>query len=422
MIAVLGLGFVGLTAAVGFAEMGAQVYGVDIDDFRVDLIRRGKIPYYEPGLDEGLERNLNVGFHVLDDIDDMPDGIDVFIICTGSPRMVDGSLDYSKIFNAIDSVLDAEFEDYFVLAIKTILPPGSLENVIVPFLEERGVTLGEDAGLAFLPELMREGKCWDDFTNPSRVVIGAQNERDIEILSKYYLLFDAPIMPVSFKTSEFVSYMSSTFLSTMISYSNEMAQVAKAIGGIDIQGAFHILQMDRRWGDNTMRGYVYPGCGFGGMKLPKDTADFVTIARRHGARTDLLESVLKVNELITPKICEEIAAATDPSQKLGILGLTYKEGSGDVRNSASAKIIDCLLSKGYSNIYAYDPIANDDYAVEYKQDIRYCFSLKEICDVCDVLVITTPWRQFKIVSEIAKGKKIIDCRYMLEDCNTDRVI
>ncbi len=422
MIAVLGLGFVGLTVAVGFADKGVCVYGIDIDDFKTDLIRRGKIPYYEPGLDDALARNLNENLYVIGDIDDAPDGIDLFFICTGSPRMVDGSLDYSTILGAIENVLDAGFEDYFVLAIKTTLPPGSMDEVIVPFLEEKGVKLGEDMGVAFAPELFREGKCWDDFTNPSRIVLGSESERDIEILKRYYKVFDAPIMPVSMKTAEFVCYMSSTLLATMISYSNEMAQAAKAMGGIDIPGAFQILQMDSRWSHNTMRGYVYPGCGFGGTRLPKDTADFATIARRHGARTDLLESVIRVNDLITPKICAEIASQASPDQKLGILGLTFKEGSGDVRNSASAKIIDGLLARGFDKIYAYDPIANDDYAVLYKQNIRYCFSLREICEVCEVLVIATPWRQFKTVLYYAKDKTIIDCRYMLESCETDRVL
>ncbi len=419
MIAVIGLGFVGLTAAVGFAEKGARVFGIEIDEFRADLIRRGKIPYYEPGLDDALARNLNTSFSVVGDIDYIPDGVDLVLVCTGSPRMIDGSLDYSRILNAIDGIIDAGFEDYLVLAIKTTLPPGTMDGVIIPFLRERGIEPGVDMGIAFLPEFTREGKCWDDFTNPSRVVLGVQNDRDTEILRGYYEPFDAPIMPVSLKTAEFVSYMSSTLLATMISYSNEMAQAAKAIGGIDIQGAFHILQMDRRWSDNTMRGYVYPGCGFGGVRLPKDTSDFVTIARRHGARTDLLECVLRVNELITPRICDEIAAQATTDQKLGILGLTFKEGSGDVRNSASAKIIDGLLARGFTNIYAYDPISNDEYAVVYRQNIKYCFSMREICDICDVLIIATPWRQFKVIRYYAKDKTIIDCRYMLPEDGTD---
>ncbi len=414
MIAVLGLGFVGLTVALGFAEKGVEVYGVDIDTFRADLIRNGKIPYYEPGLDDALARNINNRFHVVPDLDDVPDGVDCFFICVGSPQIRDGNADYSKTFHAIREILDSGFEDYFTIVIKTPMPPGTMNKVIVPYFKSCAVNLGEDFGVAYNPEFMREGKCWDDFINPSRIVLGVNNERDEKIVSKYYKQFDAPVVSVSYTTAEFIRYMSSTLLATMVSYSNEMAQAAKAIGDIDIAQAFKIEQMDRRWEENTMKGYVYPGCGYGGISLPKDTKDFVCLAESCGADMPLLESVINVNNKVPIQICDEIAAKVPVDKKIGILGLTFKEGSGDVRNSASARIIDRLLQIGYTQIYAYDPIANDDYAAEYGQNINYCFSMKELCDTCDVVVIATPWRQFKTVGEYAKGKPVIDCRYMLD--------
>ncbi len=422
MIAVLGLGFIGLTVALGFAEHGEKVYGVDIDEFRVDLIRRGKIPYYEPGLDEALERHLNHNFSVVDDIDDLPDGIDCFFICCGTPNLKNGKQEHTNTKRAISDILDAGFEGYFTIAIKTSLLPGTMDEQIVPYIESQGVKIGEDLGVVFCPEFIREGKCWHDFTHPSRVVIGLSNEKDLSIISKYYQSFDAPIMAVSYKTAEFIRYMTSTLLATMISYSNEMAQAAKVMGGINIPEAFRIMQTDSRWFDNTMRGYVYPGCGFGGVALPQDTSDFVKIAKDQGADMSLLESVLHINDTLPSKVCSEISAKTSKDEKLGILGLTFKEGSGDVRNSASAKIIDNLLKMGYKKIYAYDPIANDDYATVYKQKIHYCFSVREICDICDVVIIATPWRQFKVVKDYAKNKKVIDCRYMLKDCNENSAI
>ena len=413
MIAVVGLGFIGLTVALGFAEKGVEVYGVDIDDFRTGLIRNGKIPYFEPGLDEALERNLNGHFHVLDDLDDVPDGIECFFICAGSPEVRDGKPDHSRIFRAIDDIVDAGFEDYYTIAIKTTLIPGTMDEVMVPYLQEKGVELGVDCGLALNPEFMREGKCWHDFTNPSRIVIGVSNERDEEVLRRCYAPFDAPVVATSYATAEFIRYMSSTLLATMISYSNEMAQAAKAIGGIDISQAFRIAQMDGRWAENTMRGYVYPGLGFGGIFLPKDTRDFIQLAHDSGAEVPLLEDVMTINDELPGNIAAEIASQVDKDARLGILGLTFKEGSGDVRNSAPARIIQQLKNQGFTDICAYDPIANDDFAAAYHMDISYAFSVRELCDTCDVVIIATPWRQFRVVPEYAKGKPVFDCRYML---------
>ena len=413
MIAVIGLGYVGLTVALGFAEKGERVYGVETDGFRADLIRRGKIPYYEPGLDEALAKHINENFYVLGDIDDVPNGVDTFFICVGTPQDEGDELDYSKLFKAIDDVVDTGFEDYFTLCVKTSMLPGSMDDVVMPHFSEIGLEPGEDFGVAFCPEFIREGKCWDDFINPSRIVIGVVDERDEQILRRHYEPFGAPIIATSYRTAEFVKYLTSTLLATMISYSNEMAQAAKDIGGIDIQEAFRILQMDRRWGDNTMNGYVYPGCGFGGITLPKDTLDFIHLARECGAETPLLEQVYRTNDELPGKICHEIEAKASKDQTLGICGLTFKEGSGDVRDSVSAKIIDKLLADGYTKIIAYDPIANVDYSTEYKQDIKYAYDILEICEKADVLVITTPWKQFSKLPYLAKGKTIVDCRYML---------
>ena len=413
MIAVVGLGYIGLTVALGFAELGEDVYGVEIDEFRADLIRRSKIPYYETGLDEALNRHINNNFHVLGDIDDVPNGVDVFMICVGTPKVVNDQVDYSKLFQALDDVIDTGFDNYFTIAIKTSLPPGTMDNIVKPYFEERDLTIGQDIGLAFCPEFVREGKCWDDFINPSRIAIGVENERDRRILESKYSSFNAPVVAVNYKTAEFMKYLTSSLLATMISYSNEMAEAARVMGNIDIAEAFKILQLDRRWYDNTMRGYVYPGCGFGGVNLPKDLSDFIRIAAETGAETPLLEQVHTTNELLPHKICELIAKEVPAGSKLAILGLTFKEGSGDVRNSVSAKLIDILTDMGYS-ICAYDPIANEDFAQLYRQNISYASSLKEACNKSDAIVIATPWKQFRIVPEMAAGKPIFDLRYHLE--------
>ena len=410
MIAVLGLGFVGLTVALGFAEKGIEVYGVDTDEFRADLIRNGKIPYFEPGLDEALERHINGNFHVVPDLDDVPDHIDCFFICVGSPKAVDDVPDFSNIFHAVGEVLDSGFEGYYTIVVKTTLLPGTMDSIIAPHIESRGVKIGEDIGLAYNPNFMREGTCWHDFTYPSRIVLGITSERDREILARCYEGFEAPLVTVSYATAEFTRYLTSTLLATMVSFSNEMAQAAKAIGGIDVAEAFRIVQMDNRWNDNTMRAYVHPGCGYGGISLPKETNDFIKHAHAMGAQVPLLEDVQAINERRASEICDQIEAVSDRDERVGILGLAFKEGSGDVRYSASARIIDELLARDYEHIYAYDPVANDYFAAEYHQPISYLYSVREVCDTCDVIVVATPWRQFRIVPSIASDKKVIDCR------------
>ena len=220
---------------------------------------------------------------------------------------------------------------------------------------------------------------------------------------------------VSLNTGEFIKYLSNTLLATLISYSNEMSLVADAIGGIDVAEAFRILHMDKRWGGATMASYVYPGCGYGGYCLPKDTNALYAVSRTAGFDAQILHNVIATNDNMPEFMAEKIirAAGPDKSQTIGILGLSFKPGSDDVRDTPSAKVIRALLDKGYSHICGYDPVANAEFQRVYNMPIDYADSYDELLRKAQILVITTAWPEFANVRELADGRPIVDCRYML---------
>ena len=274
MITVVGLGFVGLTTALGFSQKNFQVYGYDVDRYRIALIKKCQIPFYEPHLGKACESYLGNNFIISDSLQEAVSKSEVIFICVGTPNGEEESTDLTYLYNAIEETLKGfDKDDYKVLVIKSTIPPSTTQDKIKPFVEKFGFSVGKDIGLANNPEFLREGYAWDDFVYPDRIVIGVEDEKTIGILNHYYKPFAAPIHKVSLNTGEFIKYLSNTLLSSLISYSNEMSMVANNIGGIDIPKAFKILHEDKRWFGKPakMTSYVYPGCGFGGYCLPKDT-------------------------------------------------------------------------------------------------------------------------------------------------------
>ena len=272
VITVFGLGFVGLTTAVGFAEKGIKVYGIDVNEERTAVIREGRLPFFEPGLDEALVRNLNKTFFVTENVMQAVAESDCIYYCVGTPYGEGGQADLTYLYSAVESTLSGiQDEKFRVLVTKSTIPPSTTKEKIVPFVEEKGFQVGRQIGIANNPEFLREGYCWDDFMNADRIVLGISDSRSEEILRRLYAGFDIPVFAVSLNTGEFIKYLSNTLLATLISYSNEMSVMADTVGDIDVAGAFRILHMDKRWGGCSMTSYVYPGCGYGGYCLPKDT-------------------------------------------------------------------------------------------------------------------------------------------------------
>lgn len=420
MITVIGLGFVGLTTGLGFSNKGYKVFGFDIDKKKINCIKNNRIPFFEPYLEEELKKNINKNFIIIDDLKQGVSNSKVIFYCVGTPCNNDGSTDLSYIFSALKSTLKIiqNEKDYKVLVIKSTIPPSTTKEKIKVFIENSGFKVGEDIGLTNNPEFLREGYAWYDFINPDRIVIGTEDKKSGDILEDIYKPFNAPIFKVSFNTAEFIKYLSNTLLSTLISFSNEMSIIAYTIGDINVQESFKILHLDKRWNGNPahMTSYVYPGCGFGGYCLPKDTKALLVQSSDKGYSPYILKSVLETNKKIKKYLIDKVIRIINKDEYIGILGLSFKPNSDDVRETPAKDIIKMLLDKGYNNIIAYDPIAVENFRKEYNFPIEYSNTLIDVVKKSAYLIILTAWKEFKNNKDLIYKKNVWDFRYFMEQC------
>lgn len=415
MVTVFGLGFVGLTTALGFAHLGYKVYGVDVDMERKNTLRSGKLPFLEPKMEDVLNEHLNKNFFVTENVDEAIANSSYVFYCVGTPYGQNGQADLTYLFSAIDTTVEAIQDDKVrVLVTKSTIPPSTTAEKIVPYVMAKG-DVAKNISVANNPEFLREGHCWNDFIGADRIVLGCNDENGREMLTKLYEPMNVPTFCVSHSTGEFIKYLSNTLLATMISYSNEMAQVADTIGGIDVADAFHILHMDKRWGGCNMTSYVYPGCGYGGYCLPKDTSALLAQSVAKGYEPQILKNVIAVNDERAAMMAKHIAGKMDKDGTIGILGLSFKPESDDVRDTAAYRIIKELNKLGISNVVAYDPVAIEEFKRKYKDvDITYMDSAKAVYDAADGIAIVTAWNEFKQVTTMGE-KPIFDCRYMFSN-------
>lgn len=418
MITVIGLGFVGLTTALGFSQKGQKVFGFDVNKDKTDIILSKKLPFFETGMEEILESRLGKNFFIADSLDSAVKNSNVIFLCVGTPSDAKGKADLTYIKSAIDEVLlSTEKGSKKILIIKSTIPPSTTQKEIVPYIEEKGFKVGKDIFVGNNPEFLREGHAWNDFINPDRIVVGTNDEYTKEVMGDIYKNFGVPIHFVSLNTGEFIKYLSNTFLATLISYSNEMSIIADSIGDIDISSAFRIFHEDKRWFGNPagMQSYAYPGCGFGGYCLPKDTTALVQKASEYGYIPKILENVIKVNKEIKPHWISKIEKTIPKTSAIGILGLSFKPESDDVRQTPAAEIIRLLLDAGYNNIFAYDPIANKIFDETYKLPVKYAGNLRELLANVNTAIIVTGWSEFTENRELLNNKNIFDMRYVLQE-------
>lgn len=414
MVTVFGLGFVGLTTALGFAHLGHKVYGIDLDANRKKTLKSGKLPFLEPHMQEQLQKHLNNNFIITEDVKQAIENSEYVFYCVGTPYGEGGSADLTYLFSAIDSTIDAINDNKFrVLVTKSTIPPSTTRDKICPYVLSKG-DISKQLGIANNPEFLREGHCWEDFIHADRIVLGCNDEKSKQMLINLYSGMKVPVFCVSHTTGEFIKYLSNTLLATMISYSNEMAHIADVIGDIEVAKAFNILHMDKRWNNCNMTSYVYPGCGYGGYCLPKDTSALYAQACQKGFDPQILKNVIQTNMARPAIMANKIIGDITPDKTIGILGLSFKPQSDDVRDTAAYKIIEQLQKQGYNKIIAYDPVAINEFMRSYPQlNISFAQNAKQVYEQSDVIAIVTAWSEF---SEVVKwgDKKIIDCRYMLK--------
>lgn len=414
-IAVIGTGYVGLVTGACFAEFGVEVTCVDVDASKIERLNNGEIPIYEPGLDTIVEKNVKANrLHFTTDIKSAVEQALVIFLAVGTPPKEDGSPDMSFYQQAAKDIAES-MNGYKVLVTKSTVPVGT-GKWLREFVK-LNLKIEANFGVASNPEFLREGAAIEDFMRPDRVVIGSNEEDAIAIMKDLYrplYLIETPIVITSLEAAELIKYAANAFLATKITFINEVANLCDAIG-CDVHDVARGMGMDNRIG----RKFLHPGPGYGGSCFPKDTRALTTVADSFGVETLIVDAVIEANErqrlAMVPKI-EKIVG--DLSGKtVGVLGLSFKPETDDMRESPAIEIIKALQSKG-AKIRAYDPVAMNE-AKHCLPDIEYAENEYKAIDGADVLVFLTEWNQFraldmKKVKSLLKEPKIVDLRNIYE--------
>ncbi len=414
-IAVIGTGYVGLVTGACFAEFGVDVICVDVDKEKIDKLKKGVIPIYEPGLDKIVKKNSEAGrLHFTTDIKDAVGKALVVFLAVGTPPKEDGSPDMNYYRQAAADVASA-MNDYKVLVTKSTVPVGTgkwLREFIT-----KNLPSPVEFGVASNPEFLREGAAIEDFLRPNRVVIGSNETRAIEVMKDLYrplYLIETPIVITSLEAAELIKYAANAFLATKITFINEIANLCDAIG-CDIHDVARGIGMDNRIG----RKFLHPGPGYGGSCFPKDTRALTTVADHFGVDTRIVDAVIEANQrqrnAMIPKIEKLVGDLT--GKRIGVLGLSFKPETNDMRESPAIDIINKLTGKGAS-VRAYDPVAMDE-ARAFLPQIEYAADEYDAIKGADALVIITEWNQFRAldmvkVKELLSSPKIADLRNIYE--------
>ena len=414
-ISVIGTGYVGLVTGACFAEFGVDVTCVDVDSEKVERLNRGEIPIYEPGLDKIVEKNTDAGrLHFTTDIKSAVESALVVFLAVGTPPQADGSPDMSFYRQAAKEVAEA-MNGYKVLVTKSTVPVGT-GKWLKQFVSEN-LKMDTEFGVASNPEFLREGAAIQDFMRPDRVVIGSNDERAIDVMKDLYrplYLIETPVVITSLEAAELIKYAANAFLATKITFINEIANLCDAIG-CDVHDVARGMGMDNRIG----RKFLHPGPGYGGSCFPKDTRALTTVADSYGIETRIVDAVVEANErqreAMIPKI-EKLLGGMDGKQ-IGVLGLSFKPETDDMRESPAIDIIKSLVERG-AQVKAFDPVAMNE-ARHCLPEIEYADDEYDAIKDADILVIITEWNQFRAldmekVKSLLRSPKIADLRNIYE--------
>jgi UDPglucose 6-dehydrogenase len=414
-IAVIGTGYVGLVTGSCFAEFGVEVTCVDVDEVKIDKLNKGIIPIYEPGLDKIVEKNAKAGrLHFTTDIKSAVQDALVVFLAVGTPPQDDGTPNMSYYRQAARDIAEA-MNGYKVLVTKSTVPVGT-GKWLREFVREN-LKVNTNFGVASNPEFLREGAAIEDFMRPDRVVIGSNEEDAIAIMKDLYrplYLIETPIVITSLEAAELIKYAANAFLATKITFINEVANLCDAIG-CDVHDVARGMGMDNRIG----RKFLHPGPGYGGSCFPKDTRALTTVADQFNVETRIVDAVIEANErqrdAMIPKI--ERLVGDLSGKQIGVLGLSFKPETDDMRESPAIDIIDSMKKRG-AKIRAYDPVAMDE-AKHCIDGIEFATDEYDAIRDADALVIITEWNQFRAldmqrVKELLRSPKIADLRNIYE--------
>jgi len=414
-ICMIGSGYVGLVTGVCLAEFGMEVICVDKDKAKIEIMQKGQSPFYEPGLDDLIKKNMKAGrlsFGI-----DAKKGVSasaVIFIAVGTPANKDGSPDLSQIEAAVREVARS-MNDYKIIVLKSTVPVGTgkwAKGVIEE--EVKGACTFD---LVSNPEFLREGAAVEDFFRPDRIVIGAENQRAIEAMKEIYnafYLIEAPFVITTIEAAELIKHASNAFLATKVSFINEIANLCEQVGA-DVHDVARAMGLDGRIG----RKFLHPGPGFGGSCFPKDTHALVHIARKYNCEMEIVQSTIKVNERQKQRMIEKIEEMMGEvrGKTIGVLGLAFKPNTDDMREASSIPIIQGLQARG-ARIKVYDPEAMEE-AKRIFQDVIYCTGPYEAAEGSHALVLVTEWNQFRLldlkrIKGLLKEPVFIDLRNVYE--------
>ncbi|RQD81812.1 MAG: UDP-glucose/GDP-mannose dehydrogenase family protein [Methanocalculus sp. MSAO_Arc1] len=403
-ISILGTGYVGAVTGACFAELGNSVVFVDIDPAKLDLIRTGRSPIFEPGLDELLGKNLK-RISATTDTGEAIRETDVTFICVGTPSNPDGSIDLQYIeaaSQAIGEVLRQK-ESWHTVVMKSTVVSGTTAGIVQRTLEEASEKVAfRDFGLASNPEFLREGSALADVFSPDRIVIGAEDPRSREVLERLYSSFDCPKLVCAIPVAEMIKYVSNAFLATKISFANEIGNLCKLMG-IDTAEVFEGVGLDARINPAFFRS----GIGFGGSCFPKDVRALIAQAEEMGVLPKILQSVMAVNEDQPMRLLDLLKKHIPDlrGKRIGVLGLSFKPDTDDIRESRAIPIVSALLEAG-ADVIAYDPLAIANFRSLFP-DISYASSAAEVLQ-SDAVLLITEWKGFEVLDYA--GKIVIDGR------------
>ena len=415
-IAVIGTGYVGLVTGTCFAEFGVNVTCVDKDETKIENLKKGIVPIYEPGLDAMIARNVKAErLSFTTNIAEAVRTALVVFIAVGTPPKEDGSADLQYV-EQVAKEIARTMDGYKVIVTKSTVPIGTGAWIDKIVKEHQTQPIPFD--VVSNPEFLREGAAIEDFMRPNRVVIGASTSQAIAVMKDLYgplYLIETPFVITNVESSEMIKYASNAFLATKISFINEIANLCERVGA-DVHHVAKGMGLDRRIGPK----FLHPGPGYGGSCFPKDTQALAEIARAHGMEFQIVDTVVKVNKEQREHCLQKIIKMLDGNvagKTIGILGVSFKPETDDIREAPAIDIVQQLLDLGGA-VRAFDPVALENFAKLFPQ-VTYCADPYQVAEGSDALVLMTEWNQFRQleldrIKPLLRSPKIVDLRNIYE--------
>ena len=414
-IAIVGTGYVGLVSGTCFAEMGAHVTCVDVDAQKIQKLKDGIMPIYEPGLEELVKRNVNFGrLKFTTDLTEVLDDVEVVFSAVGTPPDEDGSADLKYVL-AVARQFGQHINKYTILVTKSTVPVGTARKVkaaIQAELDKRGVDVPFD--VASNPEFLKEGAAIKDFMSPDRVVVGTESEKAREVMTRLYrplMLQNFRVIFMDIPSAEMTKYAANAMLATRISFMNDIANLCERVGA-NVDSVRKGIGSDSRIGTK----FLYAGCGYGGSCFPKDVKALVHTGMDNDYHMEVIEAVERVNEKQKSIVYDKIIRAAGPVQgkTVAIIGLAFKPETDDMREAPALVVIDKLLQDG-ATVRVFDPIAMDECKRRIGDVVTYCKNMYDAADGADVFALMTEWRQFRmpswnVIKKVMAGNVVVDGR------------